>query len=520
MVPRLTLRQLWLGLAIVLPGLTSLLAPLSTVDLAWQLRAGEAILSGGGIPRVDSYTFTLAGQAWTDQQWAAQAVLALVYQVGGWTGLVLLRALLIGASWACLLLAIRWTAPNLSPRLASALAIAAFLVAAPALALRPQLLAVLLFCLTLALIAGRRAHPRLLWAIPLVVVAWANVHGSFVLALGLIGLAWLEDLPLDRAAAVRTRAVVAVSALATLVNPFGPWVYAYVIGLTLNRELGARVSEWQPPSIGTGTGLLFYLSLVAVALTLLRLRRLPSPPAALGLLAFALLGVATARAVAWWPAYAVVSVAGLLGTEDAVSRPAALKLRPRPATTANGSVLVLLVVLAIPLLPIWRPSDPDLGLAAPKGLLAQAPPVITRELRAIARPGDRIWNPQPWGSWLELAIPNVPVAFDSRIEVVPASLWADHDAVASGQPGWEAVLDRWGATIVVAAHDALPLRVALGNSLAWQQAVDDADGVIFVRADRGQRTAGSDGPMAAAAAAPSAASSAAASLASARSGGP
>jgi hypothetical protein len=489
MVPRLTLGQLWLGLAIVLPGLASLLAGVSTVDLAWQLRAGEAILSGDGIPRVDTYTFTVAGQSWLDQQWGAQAVLALTYRLAGWTGLVLLRALLISAAWACLVLAIRLTAPRLPVRTVAGLALSAFVVSAPALALRPQLFGVLLLCGTLALLAGRRVEPRLPFAIPLIAAAWANVHGSFLFAPILVGLAWLDDLVTAPDQARRMRLIVLATALATLVNPFGPWVIAYVVGLSANRELSARVSEWQPPSIADPTGLLFFISLAAVALALAARRRLPPAPVALTLLVFAGLGLATARGVAWWPAVAAVTMAGVFRPEDPVAGQLPLRPRPIPATVANTAILVALLLTGIILLPAWRAPDPDLGLGAPRGLLAQAPPGVTRELRKIARPDDRIWNSQPLGSWLELAIPTVPVAFDSRIELFPSALWADHDVVAGGRPGWEAVLNRWGATIVVTGRDGLPVRVALGNSLAWREAYVDGDGAIFVRADRDRRLA-------------------------------
>jgi hypothetical protein len=476
-------------LAIVLPGLASLLAAVSTVDLAWQLRAGEAILSGGGIPRVDTWTFTVAGQPWIDQQWGAQVVLAQVYRVAGWTGLVLLRALLISASWGCLVLAIRLTAPRLPVRTVAGLALAAFVVSAPALALRPQLFGILLFCGTLALLAGRRVEPRLPLAVPLIAAAWANVHGSFLFAPVLVGLAWLDDLVSAPAGARRMRLITAATALATLVTPFGPWVIAYVVGLSANRELSARVSEWQPPSPADPAGLLFLISLAAVALALAARRRLPSAPVALTLLAFAGLGLATARGVAWWPAVAAVTMAGVFRPDDPASPPVALRPRPVPATTGNTAILVALLLGGVVLLPAWRAPDPDLGLGAPRGLLAQAPPGLTSELRKIARPGDRIWNSQRLGSWLELALPTVPVAFDSRIELFPSALWADHDVVAGGRPGWEAVLNRWGATIVVADRDGLPVRVALGNSLAWREAYVDADGAIFVRADRDQRLA-------------------------------
>ena len=67
------------------------------------------------------------------------------------------------------------------------------MVAAPALALRPQLLGMTLFAIILVIVEDRHRHPARLWAIPILVVLWANVHGSFFLAPLVLGLAWLED---------------------------------------------------------------------------------------------------------------------------------------------------------------------------------------------------------------------------------------------------------------------------------------------------------------------------------------
>src|SRR4029078_7434414 len=88
--------RLWPLLAILLPALAARLANLSSVDLAYHLRAGGDILNGAGIPRADAWTFTALGQPWLDPQWGAQVILATVYRLAGWTGLVLLRALLVG----------------------------------------------------------------------------------------------------------------------------------------------------------------------------------------------------------------------------------------------------------------------------------------------------------------------------------------------------------------------------------------------------------------------------------------
>ena len=85
--------------------------------------------------RVDTWTFTAAGTPWTDQQWGAQVILAAVYQVGGWTGLVVLRAALIGVIFGCLFaIGVR---RGLGMRRAAWLTLAAFLVSAVALGSAP-----------------------------------------------------------------------------------------------------------------------------------------------------------------------------------------------------------------------------------------------------------------------------------------------------------------------------------------------------------------------------------------------
>ena len=87
---------LWRVLAVALPVLGALVAPLQAVDLTYHLRAGAEILDTGSIPSVDTWTFTVNGTPWLDQQWGAQVLLELTYRLASWTGLVILRAILVG----------------------------------------------------------------------------------------------------------------------------------------------------------------------------------------------------------------------------------------------------------------------------------------------------------------------------------------------------------------------------------------------------------------------------------------
>ena len=183
---RLSLDRLWLVIAIGLPVLVALLVPLPAVDLAYQVRAGDEILRTAALPGVDTWTFTVAGQPWTDQQWLAQVLLALGYGVGGWELLAVLRAGLVALALGCSIGASM--ARGAGPRMAAILGLLVFALAAPALALRPQLFGIAIFAALLWLVAMRTEHPRWLWAAPLLVVLWANIHGSFVLAPLVLGL--------------------------------------------------------------------------------------------------------------------------------------------------------------------------------------------------------------------------------------------------------------------------------------------------------------------------------------------
>jgi hypothetical protein len=460
--------RLWLFLAVALPVLAAVLAPMSSVDLAYQLRAGGEIIDTRAIPSVDTWTFTATGVPWVDQQWGAQVALGAVYRVTGWTGLVLLRALLtavvVGAT-----VTIAWRR-GLDPRLAAVLTLIAFVVAAPAMALRPQLFGMACFAITLLLVVLRRDQPRGMWLIPVIVLLWANVHGSFILAPVLLGLAWLEDLHDRDQAARRTLLVGIVSVIAACLTPFGPSVWTYAVGLSSNPGVTARTTEWQPTSLRDASGLLFFASVAGVIVLIARSGRRVAWPTLLWLGVFAAIGTVAQRGVAWWPFVAVATVSGGLITPG--GRPIA-EGSPRVNVAVAAAVLVAMVAL----LPAWRPLDSRTGV--PLAVLTDAPPGITEATRAFVRPGDRILNPQRWGSWLEFAVPQASVAIDSRIEFIPAEVWAAYEGVAAGVDGWREQFAAWGVTVAITEPTDASLERRL-RDLGWTARYQDADGKVWL----------------------------------------
>jgi hypothetical protein len=150
---RRDLGVLWAGIAVLLPALLVSVAPVSTVDLAYGIRAGALVLDGSGIPRVDTFTFTAAGLPWVDQQWLAQVIFAAVFRAGGWPALATLGAVIVASIQALLWRAAR--SMGADARSTGVALLLGFVVAAQGIGLRSQVLGLLCLAGLLALVADR-----------------------------------------------------------------------------------------------------------------------------------------------------------------------------------------------------------------------------------------------------------------------------------------------------------------------------------------------------------------------------
>jgi hypothetical protein len=435
------------------------------------------MLGSGVVLRTDPFTFTAFGEPWLNQQWGAGVVLAAIHGLGGWGGLAVLRALLVAAAVGLVAIAARRWLPA---RSAALLALAGFVVGIASLGLRAQLFGIVLFAAVLAILAWRERHPRLTWLVPLLVLAWANLHGSFFLGPAAVGVALADDLVARRPGA-RLLLVLAMSLAASCVTPFGPAVWGYALGIATNGEITRLITEWQRTSPLSVTGALFYGSVAGAVAAMVAVRRqgAPLPVLTLGWLAgLALVGAYAERGVAWWAFGAPVALAPTIAALLPPAR--APRAEPRALLRLNAVVVVVLGLAVVAVQPLWRGGD---ALSGPSGLLRDAPAGLARVLAGLAGPSDRVVAPQPWASWFEWAAPGGPVMVDSRVEVVPASAWADYTTIAAGGPTALAALDRLAATIVVvdpATQSALDITLRTLGS-AWRLSYEDADGALFTR---------------------------------------
>ena len=466
-------------MAVLLPAAASLLAAVLTADIAYHLRSGALMLETGAIVDQDTFTFTAFGEPWLNQQWAASVLFAAVYDTAGWLGLLVLRAVIIGATFGLIYSACRGV--QASRMVAALVTLGAFLVAATNLALRSQLFGALFFAAVVAILVWRRRHPWLLVLVPLLMVAWANTHGSFFMGWAAIGLAFLEDaLARRRRLAAATFAVGALSVLATLLTPWGVEMWVYVVELSSNPVIAALVSEWQAPTLRSATGIFFFASVALVAGLLLYRGRVISWLQVLWLGGLILLSLMAARSVIWWAIGAAPVVAALLAGLEIRGRRVGDPAYDQPSGVGYTAIAGLLIVLTLAVVPFYRPSTPLYG---PEGVVQHAPRGVTGALAAQAGPGDRLYAAQRWGSWLEFALPEVTVMVDTRIELFDSDIWSDYLDVAAGRADWAQILDRWEVTFVALESGNDDLIPFIEASAAWERLHRGDDGVVYRRVE-------------------------------------
>jgi hypothetical protein len=472
--PWLTVPRLWLMVVLGAIGVMGLTRVPSAIDLAYHVKAGELMVAEQALPRTDVLAWTTAGRPWLDQNWGAQLVLYGIWRLGGFPLLTVVNALLAVAAWGLVAAACRRRTANV--RVIAAAILVGYATAVATFSARPQMFSLLLFAAELYLLEVARARPRVALVIPLLMPLWANLHGAFAVGIGLLVIevaaaAWRRDRP----GVVRYLLVTAASIAGLLVNPWGVRVLGYALSLPANRVVSGMITEWAPTNVRQLPGVLV---LPAVGVLVVALVRSPAPQRVPEqLLRMALLGGLAfwaVRGVAWFGLALPVALCALARQHP--PRPAAAD---RGVPALNGLVLAALAMALVAAAPPVQRT-----LFGPRSELAAAPVAAADWLADNPQPG-RMFNYQPWGSYLELHLgPRTQVGFDSRVELPPADRWDRYLAVVSGRWDAERLLDGWGVDHVVTSRRATPALVRLLEASGrWRLAFSTDDQLVYRRVE-------------------------------------
>ena len=284
---------------------------LNHTDLWGHLDFGRWIVQHAAFPVHDPFAANPAQAPVLHAAWLSQVIGYGAQQALGNEGLVLGHALLVTLAAGILMLAV--VRRGAAVRFAAVAGAAMFLLDLPIVGtIRPQLFGQLGAALVLLACADlpTKRHP-LAW-LPLVGMLWANLHGSILMGLAILGcyvLGVAQQALRDNAYALRksifdprlSRALLALFLLlaGACVNPHGPLLLPRILFFGEHAAL-SYISEWQPLTPKSLTGVLLIVSLIATAcLWKIGARRFELYEVLL-LALFALATLSAIRMLAWW----------------------------------------------------------------------------------------------------------------------------------------------------------------------------------------------------------------------------
>ena len=520
-----------LGIAVVVFVVALSIAPSPAVDLFWQMRTGQIIVSTGHVPHFDTFSWTRNGHPWIVHEWGMCVLLWSTFKAGGFAGVWVLEAVLLLAIFLTLYLLLHRETRG-APLTAFCLTLWACKMSSPLIAPRPHLFTYLFLIVCIGiLLAARRGNPKLLWWLVPTCVMWANFHGGVILGVGLIALFGVCDLveagmsrsgtstigsgPLppnpagtglvkpDLEIGKRQLVVAACCAVGLSINPYGWHIYEIFTQTVGNKTMPSFVSEWSALDFHDPLGLLFeaMFAIICAGLVFTRESRSLAEIATVVLLAHA--SLTASRNV---PLFAF---AGLLVTarhiQSTLDRFLSRKGEDRPELFGPRPPSVISVVVAIAVVAVStmtavdqmrRSPDRSSGLAKAASTsfaLHYFPADAVRFLKTEQLPADwRMYNDYNLGSYLMWSMPERKISMDTQTDVFFGGVLDDYARLDQQPFGWEKILAFYHPDFVVMSAAEPQARLFYTSprwALVWADTADlDSSGssnaLIFIKNSR------------------------------------
>ncbi|WP_304177085.1 hypothetical protein [Phenylobacterium aquaticum] len=446
-----------LALALFSPGL------LNDPDTWWHVKVGGWILDHHQAPRVDLWSYSRAGAAWTAHEWLSEALMAAAYRLAGWAGVTALCGAAFSlATW----LMGRRLARDLEGTLLLVVLVLGLSLMGGSLLARPHLLALpVLVAWVSGLMAARdRGTAPSPWLCALMVL-WANLHGGWAFGLAIAGPFGLEALiaagPGARLKVVRDWGLFGTLALAcAALTPFGLEGVMFPIQQLSMKSL-AGIGEWRPADFSHLEPMeIALLALIGLALT----RPIKLPPVRLALLVGMIhLALSHGRHQMLLGVVGPMLLAAPLANGLAAPREASAPGRWVGALATGLAVALLMLRLALPIT---------------RGDSANAPMSALDSVPAAVR-ASPVLNDYSFGGYLIWR--DVRPYVDSRAELYRDAFLDNYGSLAAGDAGaLEATLAarRVGWTIFPPGAPAVAL---MDREPGWTRIHADRFAVVHAR---------------------------------------
>lgn len=478
-------------------------------DLLRHIGHGEWMLTHHALVRHDPFSWTMAGQPFVGFEYGSQLIYALVHRAAGLAGVTIFAGLLIATAYA--LLARFLLSRGVDALLTYLVTVAAAVLGAVHWAPRPHLFTLLLVVILLPMVDSRRETrgaspesrvPSPWTALPLFAI-WANLHGGWVFGLVLIGiylaghaLEWLlkHDRPAEMAEMRRLATLLGAGFLGTLINPRFLALHRHVFGFFGDRWLLDNTQEFLSPDFHQITGKLFLLALLGLITALALVRKRPSGPHLLVILAMTYFVLNARRNM---QIFGVTALPVL-----AIHINAAWKQLPdwrgiravfdRDARTGKTAPYVLSMLALFGFLAVGRGRAFGAEIIPDAVSPEEFPVAVVRRARAEHVQG-RIYNDYTWGGYMIYAWPEQKVFIDGGTDFYGPQLTRTWTMIGQLQPFWRDSLARFGVDLAL-----VPTNAAFTHELlrepGWRLRDCDATAALLQKSDSATTTSSTNHP--------------------------
>lgn len=467
-------------------------------DTALHIGIGNHILETGSIPRTGIYSYTAAEMSWMAHEWLAELIFAVIHNITGLNGIVVLAALSIAFTHSTFYGFLISRGINTS--LSLVLTIAAIAMTAVHWLARPHILSMpLVLIWYMALEAYRLEGKRYIYLLPILTVLWVNLHGGFMAGLLLIAVYWLGsmlDLLFSRDGNAGEKVkrdmqaygkVGLLAAAASLLNPHGYKALLFPFQIVGKEASVGKIEEWLSPNFHAVQPYEYMLLTLIVVLGF-SLRRLTYTETCLIVLWTHL----SLHSVRYIPLFAIIVIPiiavrleGLMkdGMEEGnrlLNRIYEFSNRIQK-TSESLKIHILPIVAVTAAMVITVNGGRVFGKPLIKhGFDKKQFPVEAVDFAENSGIKGRVFNAYHFGGYLIYeGFPKEGVFVDGRTDMYDKFL-KNYDDVVDLKPGWRDVLKRFDIEWMLITANS-PLSVLLSETDEWRLIYADKVANIFVR---------------------------------------
>jgi hypothetical protein len=452
-------------------------------DVWWHLKTGQLIAQTRTVPRTDSFSFTRAGYPWVAHEWLTELFIYGIYRIGGWSGLILVFALMVSATFFLVYLR---SAPN--PYSSGVVVLLGAWATAPVWGVRPQVVSLLLTSLWFLILERSERNLRLLWwTLPLTVL-WVNLHAGFALGLALILLffagEFLEQVTSSQPSTSGRLRALAITFLLDLLmvplNPNGTKMYFYPVDTLRSKAMQNYIAEWASPNFHHAEYISFLLLLLSTTAILAWSRLRVRPRGILLLMVSTFAALSSIRMI---PFFVLVTVPILSRPVEFWARSGRSHDWPQGSTASrvplsNAGLLNALILFALAGFVGFQINS--VVQRQPQVEAQRFPAGAVAYLQAHPAAGP-LFNLYDWGGYLIWKLnPRTPVFIDGRADLYGESLMRQFADTYDLKRDWQKTLQTWQIRTVLVNPDSA-LAVALRNAPGWEVDYSDSQAIVLER---------------------------------------